>query len=260
MNTYSLVVALKRYESWRSAPPPPRPIGPYQDILALSLLGTLLTCILLLAGAATAGEFYLTGGVGQTRFEPTVPDGTWYQEAFPYQFTKQDLGWQIGAGYALTEAWAVEIKYLDFGTARLHGRWTTSDANYNPIIHQPTGAYMSWMGTGQDRVHGVSLAVRRAWQIGGVDPFLLAGGIIGHHHIQVEVSDLRDQHGQALPMPSGDHSASFSGMLYGGVVGGGVCYQHICGQVEYYKILSHAGFPISTSIVMPTLIVRVPLF
>jgi len=94
-----------------------------------------LYCILVLCATSVFADdgFYVTGSLGQSRFDPGVPDGTWHNQALGYQFTKQDLAYKAGLGYSMNH-WNVELNYIHFGSVKMFGG-TVDDRGYDPVNH-----------------------------------------------------------------------------------------------------------------------------
>jgi hypothetical protein len=52
--------------------------------------------------------------------------------------------------------------------------------------------------------------------------------------------------------------AEFEGVLPMAVVGGGLCWQWVCGEVNYYRGMMAPQYPISTQAIVPMLTMKYP--
>ncbi|HEV2174219.1 MAG TPA: hypothetical protein VGR71_11660, partial [Nitrospira sp.] len=102
-----------------------------------------------------------------------------------------------------------------------------------------------------DTWQGGEVLVKRFFRVGDVSPFLNAGVAVMYH-------DLRGTADQAPGGPSWwtDH------VFPAAVVGGGVCYGWVCGEVNYYHGFlgkaASSGYPIATKAVAPMVSLRIP--
>ena len=214
----------------------------------------ILLILTLLAVPAYADEgLYGYGAIGQSRFSQTTPDGAWHQDAIGVTDTEQSLAWQAGLGYGWSN-WAVEAGYIDIGRVS-SGGLAVGDADYYPEKHDYNHQAHVVRFNATDSLQAGAVKVKYNFDgMLGFRPFLEAGIWVGGHAVS-----LWTDHGKG----NVTHS-TFSGMLAGPVVGGGLCYDvlgmaSVCGQVEYYKSMTQSGFPISTEVVMPSAVLKVPL-
>ena len=197
---------------------------------------------------------YITGAIGQSRFSLTAPDGTWRQEGLGYHATKESLAWQAGLGYGFADGWAVEATYIDFGAVSNGGN-AVGDEGYRPATKTYNHHAQVNQFEATDQLQSGSLRLLKSFDVGyGFRPFLAAGMWAGVHDLSfwTRYSQNRVR-----------YNDQYGGVLFGPVVGGGLCYDlpiaSVCGQVDYYRAVSQSGFPISTEIVMPTAAIKVPL-
>lgn len=208
-----------------------------------------LSMVCLLSTPAWADEgLYVTGAIGQSRFSLTTPDGTWRQEGLGYHATKEALAWAAGVGYGW-EHLAVELTYVDFGHVS-SGGLAVGDWAYHPETQTYNHKAKVVKFDATDQMQGGSVRVKYNWDVWGFRPFLAGGFWVGHHALTFWTD-----HGKGHIT----NNDSFRGILAGPVVGGGICYKWVCGQVDYYRAVTQSGFPISTEIVMPSALVKVPL-
>ena len=197
---------------------------------------------------------YITGAIGQSRFSLTAPDGTWRQEGLGYHATKESLAWQAGLGYGWANGWAVEANYIDFGAVSNGGN-AVGDEDYRPATKTYNHHAQVNQFEATDQLQAGSLRLLKSFDVGyGFRPFLAAGMWAGVHDLSFWTRyDKRKTR----------YNDQYGGVLFGPVVGGGLCYAlpiaSVCGQVDYYRAVSQSGFPISTEIVMPTAALKVPM-
>lgn len=208
--------------------------------LALRILLIVLAFFLGVAMARADGP-YVTGSLGQARYSLTAPDGSWRQEALGHHATRESLAWSVGAGYQWDHL-AVEASYLNFGAVS-DGGSHVSDEEYGKRNLKDVEKFDA-----TDRIQGGVLKAIYRVNIMGFTPFLSAGVWGGQHTLTWWATH-----------PHGVTDYTMSGMLLGGVAGGGICYQWVSLQVEYYKAFAQTGFPISTEIVLPSVKLNVPL-
>lgn len=197
-----------------------------------------------------ASDWYAYGGLGESRFRPTVPDGTWYQEGLGARWTTESFAWKVGMGYRMTPEWAVEGGWVSMGAVQQHG-WAVSDENYDPGTKRANGKQQPVEFNAKDRVQGIEVAVVRSWSFwdGWVQPFGRVGGWTGWHRVTFEA---RHQDGSFA------NDGGFTGVLGGVTGGGGVCVQWVCAETQVYRALWEAHYPIAKWNVMPMLTVKVP--
>lgn len=192
--------------------------------------------------------FYVTGSIGQSRFSLTAPDGTWRQEGLGYHATRESVAWAAGVGYRW-DHWAIEGGYLDLGRVK-SGGMTVDDAAYNTETrtcdgHAPHAAFNA-----TDRIQAGTLKIKYSTEVWTMRPFLSAGVFVGHHGLNWW-TDYGREHVTS--------NNNYGGLMAGPIVGGGICYKWLCGQVEYLRAVTQSAFPISTEIVMPSAVLNIPL-
>jgi len=107
---------------------------------------------------------------------------------------------------------------------------------------------------GKDSSQGGSISLTRSFPFGDFSPFL-GVGIWAATHTVSWVAWGENIH-QSTPR---SQEYSYNGILIGPMVTGGVCYKWVCAQVDYYKVMSHSGYPIAKDIMMPTVAIKIPL-
>lgn len=210
----------------------------------------LTTILALLATTAQASDFYLNLGVGVSQFQRTTQNGTWFQEGQPYSMQLTDLAGKLGLGYKLNPDWAVEVNGLSFGRVTSAGL-AVPDEHYEPMAHKPKyGAPAPNHFDARQRSFGGEVVVLRSFTLGEFRPFLKAGGWATYNDMPYTILSQPDMH------VSQDR---YTGYTVGIVGGGGVCWQWLCAEASYYRGMGSSGYPISKSVLMPMLSVKVPL-
>lgn len=201
-------------------------------------------CCLLLCGEIRAAELFLEAGVGQSLFQRTTPDGVWWQQPFPHSFDLTSLAWKAGLGVKLNEHWSVTGSYVSLGETQA---WTeaVSDENYDHGDRKDPRVLL----TATDRLAGPQLVGRYTWTHWPVQPFLSGGVAVLHHYGSARTNTY------SADAPSYE----FHGDIPMVVVGGGACWQWVCGEINYYRGLHAPQYPISTSTIVPMLRVKIPL-
>lgn len=220
-------------------------LGVAATILMMTLVGV-GTC----AYRAQASDFYMNLGLGVSQFQRTTQNGTWFQEGQPYSMQLTDLAGKLGVGYKLNPDWAVEVNGLSFGQAKSAGL-AVPDEYYMPEKHAPKhGAPKPNHFDARQRSFGGEVVVLRSFTLGEFRPFLKAGGWATYNDMPYSIID----------RPSGDSfEMRYTGYTVGVVGGGGVCWQWLCAEASYYRGMGSSGYPISKSVLMPMLSVKVPL-
>lgn len=214
-----------------------------------TMLSWLLWLLLVGPLPAYALEPYIEAGAGAALFQITVPDGTWYQEAFPHTFKTTDLALRAGVGVQVAEHWGVSVAYTRLGAVQSDADFVW-DANYSPSLKRCiSGCERVNHLSATDRMQGPELTVRREFAVGALTPFLKMGGAWMFHSITVP----------AYTDTGRDISIAFKGVVPMVVLGGGVCYIWVCGEVSYYKGIGSTGFPLAKDAVVPMLTVRISL-
>lgn len=198
----------------------------------------LLSLVLLcgLSMPAYAAEVFVEGGIGPSLFQRTTPDGIWWQQPFPHSFDLSSFAWKAGVGLQLDEHWSVTGSYVSLGTAKAVTEYV-SDHDYDHGHRDGARKLL----TAYDRYQGGQVLARYRWTDWPVQPFLEGGVALMHHEI---TANLTTQFDGVIPMV---------------VVGGGACWRWLCGELNYYRGIQAPSYPISTSVLIPMLSLRIPL-
>lgn len=207
--------------------------------LAYILLGAGL--MLLVVGKACAAELFVEGGVGTTVFQKTTPDGVWWQQPFPHSFDLHTMAFKAGLGLQLNEHWSVTGSYVNLGTIKAFTE-AVSDENYDHGDRKDKRVRL----TAYDNYQGGQVMVAYRWTQWPVQPFLSGGVAVMSHHVR------------AYHSLSGNTPTEYAGVLPMAVVGGGLCWQWVCGEVNYYRGIMAPQYPISTSVIVPMLTLKYP--
>jgi len=195
----------------------------------------LLTLLLFIASPALAVDIFVEGGIGPSFLQRTTPDGVWWQEPFPHSFNLTSLAWKAGLGVQLDEHWSLTASYVSLGTAKAVTE-AVSDHNYDHGDRKDP----RFLITAYDNYHGGQLVAFYHWTQWPVQPFV-SGGVAGMlHHV------------------TANQATEFSGVIPMAVVGGGLCWQWMCGEVSYYRGVQAPQYPISTEVIVPMLAGRYP--
>lgn len=114
----------------------------------------------------------IEAGVGMSRTNPQ-PNGTWYQEGFPYTLDLTKKSFYLGLREQITPTVSAHINYVNFGVLHADAMATPVDANYDPVSQScigPCVAQSHFVGSG--RSDGVKFALQ--WNPNG---FGLIGGL-----------------------------------------------------------------------------------
>lgn len=121
-----------------------------------------------------ARAWNLEGGMGFSQTQ-RQPNGTWYQEGFPYALDLRKSSWFMGVREQITPTISAHVAYVSFGILHADAIATPVDANYNPATHScigPCVAQSRFVGSG--RSDGLKIAAE--WRPDG-DGFGLIGGL-----------------------------------------------------------------------------------
>lgn len=91
-------------------------------------------CSIGLLCSANALEF--EGGIGVANTQPQ-PNGTWYQEGFPYSMDLTKKAFYIGVKEKIAPNASVHLDYVNFGVLHVDAIATPVDSNYNPANRPP---------------------------------------------------------------------------------------------------------------------------
>lgn len=133
----------------------------------------ILSLILALC-ALSAHAVQFEAGLGVSHTQPQ-PNGTWYQEGFPYQLDLNHASWYIGVREKIDDRLSVHVDYVSFGIIHADAIATPVDANYNPATHSCVGGCVAesrFVGSG--RSDGLKVAAQWAPNDNG---FSLIGGL-----------------------------------------------------------------------------------
>ena len=188
---------------------------------------------------AQAADLFVEGGIGVAQFQRTTPDGIWWQSPFPHHFELQSLAWKAGLGVQLDAHWSVTASYVSLGTIKAFTE-AVSDENFDHGDRKDPRVKL----TAYDTYQGGQVLGKYRWTQWPVQPFLAGGVAIMAHQIRLD-------HELAAAAYTG-----YGGVLPMGVVGGGLCWQWVCGEVSYYRGFQAPQYPISTSVFVPMATVR----
>ena len=201
------------------------------------------------SGAAWA-ESRLNLGVGVTKFLPTTPDGTHYQQAFTHDFDTLNVGGKVTYEYRFPAHWSVSAGYVYLGSVNVSSG-AVPDDHYDPKSHRClNGCDRPYLYTARDTMHGLEGFATYRVAVGGVEPFVTLGLAYIRHTLKNEGT-----YGEGLV----GHEWFVDTLLM--VRGGaGVCYEWVCGDVTYYTGGNvNDAYPIATKIVLSTLYLSIPL-
>lgn len=136
-----------------------------------------IACSLMLIGSANALEF--EGGIGIAKTSPQ-PNGTWYQEGFPYTMDLTKKAFYIGVKHKVAPNASVHIDYVNFGVLHVDAIATPVDSNYNslnkPPCNGPCVAESRFVSSGRN--DGIKLAVNWSpWSV-NQEGFGVISGVI----------------------------------------------------------------------------------
>lgn len=209
--------------------------------------------LILLASPAQAAELYLDAGIGAASHIPIKESGTWWQADQPHHFDTTALAWRTGLGLRLDDHWAMQAGYLNLGT-------TTSFTHAVADEHFDFGAGKCFtscervmLNTAREPVTGWEFFGRYTWHPGWIDPYVTAGmARLTHPTYSASTAYQSD-----VWVPA---DVVLGGTLWAGRVGGGLCYQWLCGDVTYYHGLTGLDNGISERAVVSIIGLQVPLW
>ena len=224
----------------------------YPHALTLTwLLAVLLAC-LLAYDMVHAGSVSVELGAGAAVCNRTIPDGTWVQTGLHHDVDCQNFTWKAGLDYRVSDRWAFQAYYANFGTFKIRQYNTVADEAYNPKEHKCTIADCSGHPFNtDDRMHAIAVSAKHTWsEIGPIQPFIGLGGGVLMHHLTAAFGDSRLRYHGNVPML---------------LMTGGLCYKLACMDTTYYHGLGggddwSAGLPISKEVVTASFTVKVPLW
>jgi len=136
---------------------------------------TLALAILLFTSIA-AHAVDLEVGIGFNNAH-IAPNGTWYQEGFPYSVNLKSKIWSIGVSDDINRNWKWRVEYVNLGIFRSDAIATPVDANYNPNNNPPCNgpcvAESRFVGNGS--ANGISTLVE--YHTTGDIQYGISGGI-----------------------------------------------------------------------------------
>jgi hypothetical protein len=198
--------------------------------LAIGLLLAVFQC-----STAHSADYFVEAGIGPSLLQKTTADGIWWQSPFPNYFDLSSVTWKAGLGVQLDPHWSLTASYVTLGTAKAVTEFV-SDVDFQQGKYDAPRDYL----TAYDNYQGGQLLGRYRWTHWPVQPFLQGGMAAMLHHVVA------------------NRVVEFSGILPMAVVGGGICYAWICGEVSYYRGLQAPAYPISTAAVVPMLSLKYP--
>jgi len=158
----------------------------------LALIAAALTAL-----AANAVEFEAGLGISQTHKQP---NGTWYQEGFPYSLDLRKKSFYLGVRHQLTPQFSIHADYVNFGVLHSDAIATPGDSNYDAVNHSCVGACVAqsrFVGSG--RSDGLKVAANWMPRPDGFG--VIAGAFLFKPSWAVTVYDWKqsaDQPGQTI--------------------------------------------------------------
>ena len=215
-------------------------------LLRSTVLLVCLVCPFSLASADTR----LNLGVGLTKFIPTTPDGTHYQQTFAHDFDTLNIGGKATYEYRFPAHWSLSAGYVYLGSVTASSG-AVSDERYDPIGHQCLAdCAHTYQYSARDTMQGVEGFGTYRHEVGGLEPFVTFGLSYMRHVLKnvgtpATGAGVRERFEDTMLMIRG---------------GAGVCYQWVCGDVTYYVGGNvNDAFPIATKAVLSTVYLSIPL-
>ncbi len=196
----------------------------------------------------------LNAGVGSILFQPTTPDGTWYQQGLPHSFYNLSLGYKLGAHVTINN-WLIGGNYIDLGASNVRALATTSDQNYDTHSHvclRTCDRLNTFEVT--TRARGFEGYTGYKWDY-PLSPFVT----VGLAQFNQRTTAVVTAHGKSEPFVT----MTLDGQFYAVRLGAGLCYKWICADTTYYKGISGqdgAKFPVAQDALLTTVGISIPLF
>lgn len=157
-------------------------------LLLISLVGFADQQSIEQAAQEFADKIRLELNVGGENFG-TTPNGTWYQETFPYELHMQSATEGIGLDYAVSDTRQIRIGYQYLGNVTSEALATASDENYEVCRndHSQCWPLSHWYGKGN--VQEVYITLDQDFQVHGMTFILEVGGAITHPTWHEDIPD-----------------------------------------------------------------------
>ena len=132
-------------------------------------------CIVFLFISTMSHAADFEAGIGFTQFKRSQ-NGTWYQEAFPYDLDLNSVGWSIGVSHKFTGWPRVRAEFIDLGDASAWALAVPNDYNYHTSDNScnvkclPLATYKS-----SGDVRGVALSVAPEYKFGAYTTYAEIG-------------------------------------------------------------------------------------
>ena len=215
----------------------------------------LLTGLVLLSECviqpAHAGQWYATGSLGATQFTRTVHDGTHIQEGLPFSQTMTGLAYGAGLQYRLSDRWAFDVAYRNFGVAKIRARVVGDEAYWPAVKACISNCTATVQYNTTDLYEGIELTASHYWQLSDSwELFAKLGGAGVYHRLVTQWQGNTWKQEGWIPMS---------------VMGAGVCFDSwLCAESSYYRGFGggldwSAGLPISKEFVQGLFTIRIPL-
>lgn len=187
---------------------------------------------------AMALDFELSGGI--TKYK-RAQNGTWYQEAFPYELDLKSAAWSAGVSHKFVGYPRVRTEFVNLGMASADAYAVPNDYNYNfndntcntrclPIAH-----YMS-----KGDVRGVAFTVAPEWKFGSYTAFVEGGVYVFRPRYWALVTEIiwGDSNGDYAEGARRDqttvrHKANIQSSW---VIGAGVRYKNVDFSLRIYDV------------------------
>lgn len=198
--------------------------------------------------------FYLDAAGGPSFFQITAADGDYLQKGLPHSLDATSLAYRVGAGYAFTDRWAMQVNWMHLGRISQTAKFV-DDRDYDPKGHQClANCATARIYKMTDRYYGVSVTGTYTWPFEPVSVFVKGGGAYLWHDFQIARDDYLQTH---------THTGEFPAV----VVGLGATYRWLYVETELLQGLgSSNGFmgrkhswPLSKEIVVAWFGIKIPL-
>lgn len=149
---------------------------------------TFMLLVLLFPLAASAYDFELSGGF--TKYK-RAQNGTWYQEAYPYELDLKSAAWGIGVSHKYAGLPRLRLEFVNLGMASADAYAVPNDYNYIHNINQcnvkclPLAHYMS-----KGDVRGVALTVAPEFSFGSSILYVEGGIYVFRPRYWATVTDI----------------------------------------------------------------------
>jgi hypothetical protein len=196
--------------------------------------------MLFLVFPSISQAFEIEAGIGFTQFKRNV-NGTWYQEAFPYELDLNSVAWSIGVSHKFNGWPRIRAEFVDLGDASAFALAVPNDHNYNPNDNScnvkclPLATYKS-----SGDVRGVALSVAPEFKISTYTGYLELGAYFFKPRYKAVVTGIiyGNAHGEYPEgMPTNyayvKHDANVEAVYF---IGAGVRHGNVDVGVRYYPV------------------------